>query len=452
MRSLRRRHAGADVSWQPQQAHDRHRFRPDLPLVLHRQAPARDAHGTGSPRRTTESPWSRCGTRCSCCPTCRNRDCRSPSSTSGAWVRRKRCGSEGSRSRWRPGRVGLELDLTAIERMPNTARAHDLLRRVATLGEPALYEALLERLFAAYFQRGEDIGDAATLRALAWKSACPPIGSPTRPLATHRRLRPSPPSRACRTSCSTGIDRCPARRMPPPCCWPWARPCRRRSRPNRRAHKPVANARRALSARPAGQHRRRHCGTFAGQPVPRARDAVRAAARHGDELPVGGRPVQAGHRLRRARCPARGRGPARHAHYPGADRARWAGSRCSWSSFRSSSRSCCRCWSARAMGFNVLFGLLSGGATAICGASAALALAAALPAHPGKDRATLFTVIGVSALSTVAMIVYPMIVRAARAGPDRRPACFSAARSTTWPRSSARATACRTKSAIPPRW
>ena len=67
---------------------------------------------------------------------------------------------------------------------------------------------------------------------------------------------------------------------------------------------------------------------------------------------------------------------------------------------------------ARAMGFNVLFGLLSGGATAICGASAALALAAALPSHGEKERATLFTVIGVSALSTVAMIVYPMIVRA----------------------------------------
>ena len=66
---------------------------------------------------------------------------------------------------------------------------------------------------------------------------------------------------------------------------------------------------------------------------------------------------------------------------------------------------------ARAMGFNTLFGLLSGGATAICGASAALALSAALPAHPGKERATLFTVIGVSALSTIAMIVYPMLVR-----------------------------------------
>jgi uncharacterized integral membrane protein (TIGR00698 family) len=67
---------------------------------------------------------------------------------------------------------------------------------------------------------------------------------------------------------------------------------------------------------------------------------------------------------------------------------------------------------ARALGFNVLFGLLSGGATAICGASAALALAAALPAHQAKERATLFTVIGVSALSTLAMIVYPVIARA----------------------------------------
>ena len=67
---------------------------------------------------------------------------------------------------------------------------------------------------------------------------------------------------------------------------------------------------------------------------------------------------------------------------------------------------------ARLMGFQTLFGLLSGGATAICGASAALALAAALPNHPLKERATLFTVIGVSALSTLAMIVYPMLAQA----------------------------------------
>ncbi len=66
---------------------------------------------------------------------------------------------------------------------------------------------------------------------------------------------------------------------------------------------------------------------------------------------------------------------------------------------------------ARLLGFDPLFGLLSGGATAICGASAALALSAALPAHPVKERATLFTVVGVSALSTLAMIAYPMLAR-----------------------------------------
>jgi len=66
---------------------------------------------------------------------------------------------------------------------------------------------------------------------------------------------------------------------------------------------------------------------------------------------------------------------------------------------------------ARALGFQPLFGLLTGGATAICGASAALALSAALPGHPQKERATLFTVIGVSALSTTAIIAYPMLAR-----------------------------------------
>jgi uncharacterized integral membrane protein (TIGR00698 family) len=64
---------------------------------------------------------------------------------------------------------------------------------------------------------------------------------------------------------------------------------------------------------------------------------------------------------------------------------------------------------ARLMGFNPLFGFLSGGATAICGASAALAIAASLPAHERKDQAMLFTVIGVSVLSTIAMIAYPLV-------------------------------------------
>ena len=69
--------------------------------------------------------------------------------------------------------VDLALDLTAIARLPNTARVHRLLRRVAALNEPALYDTLLEGLFAAYFQRGLDIGDAATLERLAAEAGAP---------------------------------------------------------------------------------------------------------------------------------------------------------------------------------------------------------------------------------------------------------------------------------------
>lgn len=106
---------------------------------------------------------------------------------------------------------------------------------------------------------------------------------------------------------------------------------------------------------------------------------------------------------------------------------------------------------AKLMGFNMLFGLLSGGATAICGASAALALSAALPAHPQKDRATLFTVIVVSALSTVAMVLYPMVTQALGFAPPTAASSW-APPSTTSRRWSARATASRRKRATSPRW
>lgn len=65
---------------------------------------------------------------------------------------------------------------------------------------------------------------------------------------------------------------------------------------------------------------------------------------------------------------------------------------------------------ARLAGLDRRFGVLTGGAVAICGASAALALAAVLPRGRDHERDTLFTVIGVTTLSTVAMIVYPLIV------------------------------------------
>jgi uncharacterized integral membrane protein (TIGR00698 family) len=58
------------------------------------------------------------------------------------------------------------------------------------------------------------------------------------------------------------------------------------------------------------------------------------------------------------------------------------------------------------------FALLTGGAVAICGASAALAIAAVIPANDKLERNTLFTVIAVTALSTIAMIAYPVLFQA----------------------------------------
>ncbi|GAB4573705.1 MAG: YeiH family protein [Rhodothalassiaceae bacterium] len=63
---------------------------------------------------------------------------------------------------------------------------------------------------------------------------------------------------------------------------------------------------------------------------------------------------------------------------------------------------------ARLLGRGTRFGILTGGAVAICGASAALAIAAAMPAK-GRDRDTLFTVVAVTTLSTLAMIIYPVL-------------------------------------------
>ena len=56
-------------------------------------------------------------------------------------------------------------------------------------------------------------------------------------------------------------------------------------------------------------------------------------------------------------------------------------------------------------------GLLTGGAVAICGASAALAIASVLPKNKFSERNTIFTVISVTTLSTIAMVGYPIIAK-----------------------------------------
>jgi len=55
------------------------------------------------------------------------------------------------------------------------------------------------------------------------------------------------------------------------------------------------------------------------------------------------------------------------------------------------------------------FGCLTGGSVAICGASAAMSLSSVLPQNEDNERNTIFTVITVTAMSTIAMVVYPMI-------------------------------------------
>ena len=67
---------------------------------------------------------------------------------------------------------------------------------------------------------------------------------------------------------------------------------------------------------------------------------------------------------------------------------------------------------ARWLGLRSIFGVLSGGAVAICGASAALAIASVLPRHDKSERDTILTVVSVTALSTLAMILYPIFVHA----------------------------------------
>ncbi|HUJ01176.1 MAG TPA: putative sulfate exporter family transporter [Usitatibacter sp.] len=64
---------------------------------------------------------------------------------------------------------------------------------------------------------------------------------------------------------------------------------------------------------------------------------------------------------------------------------------------------------ARALGLGHRFAVLSSGAVAICGASAALAVNSVLPRTDHTERDAGFVVIAVTILSTVAMFAYPLI-------------------------------------------
>nr|WP_274709357.1 putative sulfate exporter family transporter [Nitratireductor luteus] len=57
-------------------------------------------------------------------------------------------------------------------------------------------------------------------------------------------------------------------------------------------------------------------------------------------------------------------------------------------------------------------GVLSGASVGICGASAALAVAAIMPRDKDQERNTIFVVITVTTLSTISMIAYPILAQA----------------------------------------
>jgi len=67
---------------------------------------------------------------------------------------------------------------------------------------------------------------------------------------------------------------------------------------------------------------------------------------------------------------------------------------------------------ARLLGLSRDFGLLSGGSVGVCGASAALAIASVLPKTKESERDVILAVVVVTTLSTIAMILYPMLVTA----------------------------------------
>ena len=64
---------------------------------------------------------------------------------------------------------------------------------------------------------------------------------------------------------------------------------------------------------------------------------------------------------------------------------------------------------SRFFGYGPRFAFLSAGSVAICGVSAAMAIAAILPTDERSEERLIFTVVGVTILSTFAMIVYPIL-------------------------------------------
>jgi predicted DsbA family dithiol-disulfide isomerase len=69
--------------------------------------------------------------------------------------------------------AGIAFDFAAIQRAPNTLDAHRAIRFATQAG---VGDAMVERLFAEYFERGRDIGDRAVLEEAAQACGLSDIG------------------------------------------------------------------------------------------------------------------------------------------------------------------------------------------------------------------------------------------------------------------------------------
>lgn len=67
---------------------------------------------------------------------------------------------------------------------------------------------------------------------------------------------------------------------------------------------------------------------------------------------------------------------------------------------------------ARKFGFDTSFGILAGGSVAICGASAAMALATTLGSRRVSEAQLTLVLVGISAMSAAAMVLYPIAAHA----------------------------------------
>lgn len=89
------------------------------------------------------------------------------------------------------GGGGIVFQHEAIQRLPNTLSAHRLTAAAKPLHSEAAHLAWVEAVFAAYFQRGLDIGDTAVLAQLAAEQQLPEAALQAWRTPDHR-LNPRP--------------------------------------------------------------------------------------------------------------------------------------------------------------------------------------------------------------------------------------------------------------------